>query len=312
MTTETVDTTERAVPDGEEGMLRLRPGLHVLPHGDDEVFVREGSRSAFSKIVRDPQRRRVLAKVVQAMTEPMTAGVVAEQVQAAEVDVREILHQLLEADVLQRLEVSPRTAMSIALIGDGELGDSLAANLASGDAVKVERIPADTDHVQSEEAMAVFEGSDLVIVATDYLQPGLNLMINQRIHDADVPALFSHIDGTEIVVGPLTLPGQSSCYLCFDVQDEGARHLRDEYLIYKDNLRTNQPIGRVQPAVAKLAAGWVNLAVNKFDPQSPDFLVNRVLRVETSKMEVMTHRILQIPRCPVCSHRRPDLQHTFL
>jgi bacteriocin biosynthesis cyclodehydratase domain-containing protein len=289
-------------------VVRLRSGLHVLPHGFDEIFVREGARAAFSKVIKDPRRRMLLARLVQLTTEPVTAIQLAELLEASVADTTELVDQLVEAGVVAPV-TAPPALLSVLLVGDGRYADYLRRDLAELDHLNL-REP--TALLSSEEESPELDGVDLVVVATDHLRPALNHEVNAACHEAMVPVLFSYIDGSELTIGPLVVPGDSACYLCFDMQDEGARHLRDEYLIYKNSLDRDAPVGAADRATAVLAAGWATMAVAKYAPADADFLVGRILRVETSRMEVMAHRILQIPRCPVCSAVRPDLEHTFL
>lgn len=303
-----VESVKNAQPVPAGTIVRLRTGLHILPHGADEIFVRAGSRAAYSKVIKDPGRRQLLARIVQQVTEPVAADDLAARLGASVGDVADLLSQLSDAEVIITVE-GDQTVRNVQVIGQGRLARHLAQDLAELDRVGAVDLVASDAWRDSDVAELT---GDLVVVATDHLHPALNHEVNTAAHDRGTAVLFSHIDGTELVVGPLVLPGESACYLCFDVQDEGARHLRDEFLIYKDALDRAQPETEADPASAMLAAAWTALAVARFDPATADFLVGRVLRVETSRMEVMSHRVLQIPRCPVCANFRPDLEHTFL
>lgn len=299
-----IDLSDELEIAAGDRLVRLRSGLHVLPHGFDEVFVRDGARAAFSKVIKDPRRRQLLARVVQHSTEPVSASGLAQVLDAPLVDTTELVDQLIQAGVVTVVEAPP-TPLSILVVGDQTYARYLRRDL--GELEHVALRPAEPVDPPGD-----LTGVDLVVVATDHLRPALNHEVNAAGHDASVPVLFSYIDGSELTIGPLVVPGESACYLCFDMQDEGARHLRDEYLIYKNSLDREAPTTGADHAGALLAAGWTTMAVARYSPGEADFLVGRVLRVETSRMEVMTHRILQIPRCPVCSGSRPDLEHTFL
>lgn len=299
--------TDPATTPAEQTVVRIRSGLHVLPHGFDEIFVRDGARAAFSKVIKDPRHRMLLTRVVQHTTEPVTAAELADRLKASLTDTTELIDQLLEAGVVVPV-VAAVPPLSVQLVGDGRLAEYLRRNLAELDHI----VLREQDGPSSEQTLPDLTDVALVVVATDHLRPALNHEINAACHDARVPVMFSYIDGSELTIGPLVLPGESACYLCFDMQDEGARHLRDEYLIYKNSLDRDAPTNGAERAGALLAAGWATVAVSRYVPGETDFLVGRILRVETSRMEVMAHRILQIPRCPVCSAVRPDLEHTFL
>lgn len=290
---------------------RLRTGLYVLPHGDDEVFVREGSRAAFSKIVRDPARRRLLARIVQAATAPVTAAALAEGWGVDGADIEEIAEQLTEAGVLTPCG-GPAGTTIVALHGRGLLADALT-DLARGDSRLDVRSLDELDDVHELIADEGAEAGDIVLaIVSDVLDPVRFLGANTVSLEFGIPAVYVHTDGPEAVIGPMVVPGETACYLCHDLQDEGARHLRDEYLVYKDSLSRGVSGPGGDAAVIALAAAWVRLALARRDPSSTGFLDQRVLRVETSRMEVMSHRVLTIPRCPACATTRPELQHTFL
>jgi hypothetical protein len=107
------------------------------------------------------------------------------------------------------------------------------------------------------------------------------------------------------------VPGLTACFNCFDVFDESGRQHRNDFLIYKDQLGEGRPIP-VRPTNAYLAAAWAAQGVEQFVRDGRSFLVERVLRVDAERMEVITERVFQLPRCPVCSRGRPELRHTFL
>lgn len=291
---------------------RLRTGLYILPHGDDEVFVRDGSRSAFSKIVRDSGRRRLLARVVQSATQPISAQGLAESWHEDDASLHDIVSQLAEAGVLVALDESP-SRVGVALIGEGGLADTLTALAGDDDRLDVTRYD-DLDALRAgfgtDEEPGVEAG--VIAVVGDVLDPALCLDLNALALEYRVPAVYAHVDGTEAVIGPFVIPGETACYLCHDLQDEGARHLRDEYIVYKDSLRRGVPGPGADPGVSALAASWLRLALVKHDLSERGFLDQRLLRVETSRMEVMTHKVLTIPRCPACSTSRPELEHTFV
>ncbi|MEX0153348.1 TOMM precursor leader peptide-binding protein [Microbacterium sp. LMI1-1-1.1] len=301
----------REPAESEATTYRVRTGLYVLPHGDDEVFVREGSRAAFSKIVRDPARRRLLARIVQAATDPVSASELADRWGAACSDIEEIAAQLADAGVLTR-SAEPVGTTVVALHGEGLLADALTGLLRRDARLDLRALDQLDDVLELFASEGVESGDVVLAIVSDVLNPVQFLEANTFSLEFGIPAIYVHTDGPEAVIGPLVVPGETACYLCHDLQDEGARHLRDEYLVYKDSLSRGVPGPGSDPAVIDLAAAWARMALARRDPSSTGFLDQRVLRVETSRMEVMSHRILTIPRCPACATTRPELQHTFL
>lgn len=76
--TQTVETMER---------VQVRTGLYLLLHGDDEIFVRDGSRATFSKVIRDEDRRRLLTSIIQSATQPVDVAELATKLEVDEADV---------------------------------------------------------------------------------------------------------------------------------------------------------------------------------------------------------------------------------
>lgn len=296
--TQTIDTMEQ---------LQLRTGLYLLPHGDDEIFVRDGSRAAFSKVIRDEDRRRLLTSIVQSATRPVDVAELATRLEVGEAEVRTLTARLEEEGVLERKRHV--NSLKVLVISDGRIGDSLRNVLVDMPDVQVEN--ADVAGID-EDLEATMGGMGLVVVATDCLRPSLNHEVNAVAHDLCVPVLYCYADGPDVQVGPLVHPGETACYSCFEVQDEGARHLRDEFLIFKDDLGHNQRTRKASGPVAAMAAAWAGLVVRDVQTRDMSRLAERVVRVETERFEVASHRVLQMPRCPECSRQRPELQHTFL
>ena len=296
--TQTVETMER---------VQVRTGLYLLPHGDDEIFVRDGSRATFSKVIRDEDRRRLLTSIIQSATQPVDVAELASKLEVDEADVRTLTDRLEEEGVLERKR--HLNSLQVLVIGDGQIGDSLRNIVDDMPEIQVADSVNEVDDMALEAAMT---GMGLVIVATDSLRPHLNHEVNAAAHYLRVPVLYCYADGPDVQVGPLVYPGETACYSCFEVQDEGARHLRDEFLIFKDDLGHGRHTARVSGPTAAMAAAWASLVVRDVQTRDMSRLAERVVRVETERFEVASHRVLQMPRCPECSRVRPELQHTFL
>jgi bacteriocin biosynthesis cyclodehydratase domain-containing protein len=118
-----------------------------------------------------------------------------------------LVDDLVAAGVLRREGADPgRRALAIRVHGDGPLSELLAEGLRCSGA-RVAR----TSHANAAGAAA---GVDLVVL-TDTLTPDPRLV--RDLHSSGVPHLPARVrDGTG-VVGPLVLPGQTSCLTCADL-----------------------------------------------------------------------------------------------
>jgi bacteriocin biosynthesis cyclodehydratase domain-containing protein len=160
----------------------------------------------------------------------------------------------------------------------------------------------------------LLEEVDLLVVALETFPPSLLHNVNDLAIAAEKPWLPVHADGSEVIVGPLVVPGRSPCYNEYEIQHEASRTLRREYLLYREEL-TRQPIGaapQLLPPYAGIAASWTVTAVLPFLLEGSSFLVGRAVRVDFERLEVTNERVLRLPRCPACVCLRPDLRHPFL
>lgn len=303
-------------------VLRLDPAIHAIPYGDDELFVRRGSRSVYSRVIRDDSRARVLSPLVGALSEPASLGDLRARHPGREEQVDAALELLEREGVVQR--VTDRAARSaddrpVHILGDGQIARILADALTIPVATTLQTHSSvssngahGTDLLDLELDEHVGEDGRLVVVAIDHLRPALSHAVNVWAADVRRPWLNVTTDGTELLVGPIVVPGRTACFNCFEIQDEATRQHRDHFLVYKERLELDGRRPETSTAAAYLAASWAALAVTQFEESGSSFLVERLLRIDLDRMDVVSQRVYALPRCPVCSRVRHDLRHTFL
>lgn len=189
----------------------LNPALPVLLRPDGAVQVGWHPRRAIT--VRPPHglTPAALATVLRSMHIPTTAAVLHQQ--ATELGLADLtqLDHLLAALVTARVAVSGTTgrrsrSVSLRVHGRGPLADLLMESLRCSSAV--------VRHTSHPHAAVSTAGTDLVVL-TDYLVTEPRLV--RELHDGRVPHLPVRLrDGTGLV-GPLVLPGVTSCLTCADL-----------------------------------------------------------------------------------------------
>lgn len=395
-------------PDPAQRLV-LNPYVTVVQYTDDEVLYRHGSRSGYSRVLRDEGRRRVLGPVLAAFREPCTradarrrvaGSVTADRADAdtgaetpvdtdlvtdpemdldrdldPDVDsaVAEVTDKLVDdgvlvpeqsslfATYLQMQTGEQPAALATATVGllgvggiGGQVGQQLAA-LGVGEVIGLDdrRVTAADQPLlrgtigaagtagapvtgafaaaaaaSGLAAVSVREGSidddavlvdlleevDLLVVALESFPPSLLHRVNEAAVTAEKPWLPVHADGSEVVIGPLIVPGRSPCYNEYEIQHESSRVLRNEYLLYKEELAGRPVLATPQllPPYASIAASWAVTGVLPYLLDGASFLVGRVVRVDFERLEVINERVLRLPRCPACSGLRPDFRHPFL
>lgn len=190
----------------------LDPALPVLLRPDGAVQIGWDPRRAV--LVRPPRglSTAALATVLRTMQIPTTVAALRHEaaqhgpVDTADLD--DLLVALVAARVAVRGAATRRQCRTVSLRvhGRGPLSDLLVESLRCSSAV-VRR----SSHPHAAVSAA---GTDLVVLA-DYLVPDPRLV--RELHAARVPHLPVRVrDGTG-VVGPLVLPGVTSCLRCADL-----------------------------------------------------------------------------------------------
>ncbi|WP_046300108.1 TOMM precursor leader peptide-binding protein [Mycobacterium sp. UM_Kg27] len=196
----------------ETSTYTLDPALPVLLRPDGAVQVGWDPRRAV--LVRPPRgmSTAALAAVLRTMQIPTTVAALRHEaaqhgpVDAAELD--DLLVELVAARVAVR-GAGPRRqgrTVSLRVHGRGPLSDLLVESLRCSSAV--------VRHSSHPHAAVSAAGTDLVVLA-DFLVPDPRLV--RELHAARVPHLPVRVrDGTGMV-GPLVLPGVTSCLRCADL-----------------------------------------------------------------------------------------------
>lgn len=118
--------------------------------------------------------------------------------------VTDLIAHLVDTGVLTAATPAPTRSPAVRVHGDGPLSDLIASTLA-GSGVRVS---------SSSRAYASAAGADLAVL-TDYLVA--DPRVARELHDAAVPHLAVRVrDGTGLI-GPLVIPGVTSCLRCADL-----------------------------------------------------------------------------------------------
>jgi bacteriocin biosynthesis cyclodehydratase domain-containing protein len=161
----------------------------------------------------------------------------------------------------------------------------------------------------------LFSRVDFVVAAIDGFSPSTLHAVNRAAIASMKPWLSAYLDGSEGVVGPLYVPGETLCYTEFEIQNEAATGLRDEFLTHKEALAQANGDARstltLSPFVS-VVSGWAATAALSFLGSGQCFLAGRSLRLDFERFSVDYQELLKLPRCPACAGLRTDYRHTFL
>lgn len=161
---------------------------------------------------------------------------------------------------------------------------------------------------------ALCAAADVVLVCWESYSPTLFHSVNEAAVEQAKPWMLAYLDGSEAVLAPAFVPGEGACYLEFEVQSEAAILLKDERLLYKEQLRESPP---ADPTVGLAAhvdvlGGFASLAALRWLLTGQAVNATRALRIDFERLAIDYQEVLRLPRCPACSPQRTAYRHLFL
>ncbi|MDR3658854.1 MAG: TOMM precursor leader peptide-binding protein [Mycobacterium sp.] len=277
----------------------LNPAMPVLQRPDGTVQIGWDPRRAIG--IRPPNglSPRTLAELLRGMQSGFDAETSHTRAVAAGLtDVDEwtgLLKALRAADMLQSVPAHGSRSVAVRIHGSGPLSDLLTGALScSGNRVRTSRF----GHVAVTR-----EAADLVVLS-DYLVADRRLV--RDLHRAGVPHLPVRIrDGTGLI-GPLVLPGATSCLNCADLhrgdrdkswpalaaQLEGTVGSADRATVLATAAVALNQVDQVIDAIRGAASG------NKPPPT-----LDATLEFDIGSRTTVVRRWSRHPQCDWCAHK---------
>ncbi len=206
-------------------------------------------------------------------------------------------------------------ALRVVLIGQAEVAGAVAAALAAA-RVPPEQVVRASYPRQRDELPALVAGTDLVVAIGDGAFPVLHPWVNAAGLRSGVPTLHAEVRGARATVGPLVLPGEGPCYLCWRMRALACQEDFDAVMALEEAMdarRTPDAARPLLPALLPMVTGALvaelfALTLRIAQPR----LVAGVLTLDGLDGAETLHPILPRPDCPVCAKkvRRPDPQQS--
>lgn len=281
----------------------LDPGLPVLLRPDGAVQIGWDPRRAV--LVRPPLglSATAMATVLRAMSAPMTASDLHRLARRHGLDDEagfdELLDALVAAGVVRaRSRARGGRALSIRVHGAGPLSELVTEGLRCSGA----RV-GQTSHSHAAGDAA---GVDLVVLA-DSLASDPRLL--RDLHGARVPHLPVRVrDGTGLV-GPLVIPGVTSCLACADLHrtDRDAAWPALAIQLREVIAHADRPTVLATAALALAQLHHIIAAVRGTDPPgAPPATMNATVEVDVANHTIRARRWSRHPLCG-CWHPRSTL-----
>jgi bacteriocin biosynthesis cyclodehydratase domain-containing protein len=186
------------------------------------------------------------------------------------------------------------TSSSVAVIGSAPAGAEVTRLLGS----------AGVTTTTSALADRTVDRADLIVAAPAPEEVGqLGDLNEQRLHDTTPWLALLPSDGRFVAIGPLYVPRQTACHACYLMRRAATSGYEGDF-----SLLERQPVRAPMPAAADtIAAGLAALICLRWlgahDPTIPGVLYALELN---GRLGLTRHRVLRVPRCPVCGTTSPQ------
>lgn len=159
-----------------------------------------------------------------------------------------------------------------------------------------------------ESLYTAVEGANFLVGCFDKGFVSVHHWLNQAALDKTIPALFTEIENHLCRIGPLVLPGETACFMCYRMRtiacaDDFAAAM--SYETFLNNQKKPGLAGRgfFPPSLHSMAGIAAN-EVLKVLLGLEASLAGRVLQLDALSLDLQTHYVLQKPDCPVCLKKK--------
>jgi ribosomal protein S12 methylthiotransferase accessory factor len=157
--------------------------------------------------------------------------------------------------------------------------------------------------------LALCEGADLLVGCFDRGMSAAHHWINRASLALEIPALFSEVRATGSLVGPLVIPGSSSCFMCYRMRTVAAKPDFDRVMAIEehyDGARAPDLAGRpLLPGIClQTAASLGQEIVRALLRIEQPALVDRVWEHDALSGARQDHSVIRVADCPVCGQKK--------
>lgn len=310
----------------------IDPTIVPVSVSPDKVHFRAGPWSGPVFTLEDEQREGKLADLVDMLDGTNSVPDVLDEFEGDEATVRHVLDRLQRKQILDsrtrpepdQQEVEPGFVSGgdlstvdvdrLAVVATGGLGRIVVEDLlcTAVDTIEVvgeeavgptPTVPTDerVERASREQLPRVVREASVAVLVTDRPAPDLFAELNRLAHDSDTPYVSGRVCGFDGLVGPTVVPGETSCYECFEQRRDANLPSADEYHEFERTVgETGESPGPATSAFGHVVAGLVTTELLNFLARDVGLLAGRVVRYDFSQLTVETNEVLRMPRCPVC------------
>lgn len=306
----------------------------------DEVVVKGSALEGFTMLISDESERGLAAMIVEEVrggsTHEQLYQKVAETVEISESEFEILLGRMVESGAIVQTEYPlsdnawitfarfgtlPERMRPLTILGDGPLLDVVIQKLSQfGISTKTVQSFGQLDLNEILPSSSQASGEDLQAYIPRVQSPLVVLgeagsrarlyEINEAAVEAGVPYLLLTASGTEGCVGPYVVPGASACFWEYERQWMMTSPSETYSEMFETYESERQPRVTVYPQIgldfiAILSLPWMcELAIRGISS-----LTGEVVRGRATSGLTQRHKIMRLPRCPVCSKKAPLMRN---
>jgi thiazole/oxazole-forming peptide maturase SagC family component len=181
---------------------------------------------------------------------------------------------------------------------------------------KIDHLEAVNAPLTDEASLrAVASQADFLVAALESYSARILHAVNAVTLEAEKPWMSVYTDGSEALIGPIYVPGETCCYNEYEIQHEATLvGMKEAYLLYKEALSDERvdESHLVLPPYLHIASGLAATAIVRFLLSGRSALVGRSTRLDFERLSVDYEDVLRLPRCPACSSQRPAHRNPFM
>jgi ribosomal protein S12 methylthiotransferase accessory factor len=208
-------------------------------------------------------------------------------------------------------------AMPLVTAGAGRLRQDVLR-----EAIEAQRTGAHIDvgpaRLEKEALPELARGASMLVGTFDRGFSAAHQWINRASQESGVPALYGHTAGHRGIAGPLVVPGETACYLCWRMRSLACEEDFAGAMAYEEHLDARrEPVAADRPLFppvpAYVGSVLATEALKMFLALGTLSLAGKVQEFDALTGAVTVHPVLFRPDCPVCQKKKrtppeqPDL-----
>jgi ribosomal protein S12 methylthiotransferase accessory factor len=175
--------------------------------------------------------------------------------------------------------------------------------------VTSEIITGGEQELTKERIAALALGAHLLVGCFDKGFAASSHWINRASLSQGIPALYAELRGHTALIGPLVLPGQTACYMCYRMRSIACEEDFNAAMTYEEFLdRRKLPALHERGVLPMLPSYTGSLLALEILKQALNLsrpaLANALLEFNALSLQTTSHPLLQKPDCPVCGEKK--------